>query len=140
MATPAVKPIVLNDVDLKIAADNFEAHVSKVELVPSTSLVTWKGMTPTSVFKAPTMTDWACGLAYAQDWETPGSLSEYLFLNEGKQKEMVFKPRKSGARSWTAQIIITPGAIGGLSDTVAVAEVSLGVQGRPVPSELTPGT
>lgn len=134
MATPAVKPIVLNDVDLKIAADNFEAHVSKVELVPSTSLVTWKGMTPTSVFKAPTMTDWSLGLDFVQDWETPGSLSEYLFTNEGEVKEVVFKPRKAGARTWTASVILTPGAIGGPVDSVAVASVTLGVQGKPVPS------
>lgn len=131
MASPAVQPIVLNDIDLIIEADNYEAHVSKCEFTPTSSLVKWKGLTPTSVFAFPTAAEWALTLDFAQDWDTPDSLSEYLYLNEGKIKEVTFKPRKAGARPWTASVIITPGAIGGAVDSVAVGSVSLGVQGRP---------
>lgn len=131
MASPAVKPIVLNDIDFVVEADNYEAHVSKVEFIPTSSLVKWKGLTPASVFNFPTAAEWALGLDYAQDWDTPDSLSEYLYENEGQTKEVTFKPRKAGARPWTATVIITPGAIGGAVDTVAVGSVTLGVQGKP---------
>lgn len=135
MVSPAVVPIILNDVILTIAADNYEAHVSKVQFDPTTSIVKWKGLTPTSVFNFPTSSDWTLSLDYAQDWATTSSLSQYLFTNEGTTKVITFKPKKPAtgtAPTWTATVIITPGAIGGSVDSVAAASVTLGVQGKPV--------
>lgn len=135
MVSPALVPIILNDVVLTVAADNYEAHVSKVQFDPTTAMVKWKGLTPASVYNFPTSSDWALSLEYAQDWATAASLSQYLFDNEGTSKVITFKPKKpaSGtAPTWTATVIITPGAIGGAVDTVAVASVTLGVQGKPV--------
>jgi hypothetical protein len=135
MASPVLVPIVLNDVVLTVAADNYEAHVSKVEFVPSASMVKWKGLTPASVFNFTTLADWVLNLEYAQDWATAASLSQYLFDNEGTSKVVTFKPKKPStgtAPTWTATVLITPGAIGGAVDSVATASVSLGVQGKPV--------
>ncbi len=135
MASPAGQPIILTDIVLTVAADNYEAHVARVEFVPTATLVKWKGLTPTSVFQFPTSTDWALNLDYAQDWATASSLSQYLFDNEGTSKVVTFKPKKPAtgtAPTWTATVFITPGAIGGAIDTVAVASVTLGVQGKPV--------
>ena len=135
MAAPALVPIILNDVVLTVAADNYEGHVSRVEFVPTASLVKWSGLTPTSVYQFPTASVWALNLDYAQDWATASSLSQYLFDNEGTTKVITFKPKKpaSGtAPTWTATVIITPGAIGGAVDAVPVGTVSLGVQGKPV--------
>ncbi len=134
MATPAVQPIILTDIVLTVEADNYEAHVSRVEFVPTTSIVKWKGLTPSSVFQFPTSSDWALNLDYAQDWSTEDSLSQYLFDNEGTSKVVTFKPKKPAtgtAPTWTATVFITPGAIGGAIDTVAAASVTLGVQGKP---------
>ena len=135
MATPSIQPIILNDVVLVVAADNYEAHVSKVEFVPTTSIVKWKGLAPTSVHQFPTSSEWVLNLDYAQDWATANSLSQYLFDNEGTSKVFVFKPKKPAAGTaptWTATAYVSPGAIGGAIDTVATASVSLGVQGKPV--------
>ncbi len=130
MATITIDPIILNDVTLTVGTDDYQAHVSQVEFTPSSSTVTWKGLTPSSVHSFGTTATWTCTLAYAQDWTTANSLSQYLFANEGESVEMTFEP-KAGGPSFTATVIITPGAIGGSVDSVAVATVTLGVSGKP---------
>jgi hypothetical protein len=130
MTVIGVSPFVMKDVTLLIAADNYEAHVSSVELAPSASTVMWKGLTPTSIYTDVTTATWVCNLSFAQDWATADSLSRYLFENEGGAVACEFVPVAGGA-GFSATIVITPGSIGGPVDSVAVATVSLGVQGRP---------
>lgn len=134
MATIAVQPIILNDVTLLIGADNYEASVSQVVFTPSSNIVRWKGMTPTSVFSFNTTAEWTVTLTYAQDWTTANSLSQYLATNEGKAIATKFKPKKPAtgtAPTVNATILISPGAIGGQIDSVAEATVTLGVSGKP---------
>jgi hypothetical protein len=124
MAQIATAPIVLKDARFLVAADSYESAVSGVTFTPSASTVTWKGLTPSSVFTGTSTATWTCELAYAQDWTTTNSLAQYLLANEGKTSGTV--------PTFTATIIITPGAIGGTVDAVATATVTLGVVGRPV--------
>ncbi len=131
MAQIAVSPFVLKDSTLMIALDNYEAHVSSVEFVPAASTVSWKGLTPSSVYTDVGSATWSCNLSFAQDWTTPNSLSRYLFENEGTAVECEFFPASGGA-GFAATLVLTPGSIGGSVDSVAIATVSLGVQGRPV--------
>ncbi|PTT22614.1 hypothetical protein DBR36_01520 [Microbacterium sp. HMWF026] len=134
MATITVQPILLTNIDLKIAADNYEAAVSKVQFDPTSSIVKWKGLTPASVFNFSTSADWTVTLEFAQDWSTPNSLGQYLLANAGKQVTVTFKPQKPAtgtSPTWTATVIIAPGAIGGSVDTVASASVTLAVVGVP---------
>lgn len=130
MADITVAPFMLKDVDLKIGSDNYEAHVSQVEFVPSSSTVTWKGLTPTSVHSYGTTATWTCNLTFAQDWTTANSLSRYLHTNEGTEISVEFAPVTGGAK-FTATLIVTPGSIGGQVDGVATATVTLGVKGKP---------
>ncbi|RPE75199.1 MULTISPECIES: hypothetical protein [unclassified Frondihabitans] len=130
MTTIAVSPFLLKDVDLKVGTDNYEAHVSSVEFVPTASTVTWKGLTPSSVFSSIGSATWVCNLSYAQDWDTPASLSNYLLDHEGETVAVHFEPEVGGV-GFDAQIIITPGSIGGAIDSTGVGTVSLGVRGRP---------
>lgn len=131
MATIAVHPLVLKDVLLTVGTDNYEAHVSSVTFTPSASTVTWKGLTPTSVHTAGTTATWTVDLTYVQDWDTPNSLSAYLFDNEGEEVTVTFEP-VNGGDSFGATIIAAPGAIGGAVDTFGETTVSLGVKGKPV--------
>lgn len=134
MATIAVQPILLTNIDLKIAADNYEAALSKVQFDPATAIVKWKGLTPASVFNFSTSADWTVTLEFAQDWSTTNSLGQYLLANAGKTVVMTFKPQKPAtgtSPTWTASVIIAPGAIGGAVDTVATASVTLAVVGVP---------
>lgn len=137
MTVIAVAPFTLKDIDLKIAADNYEAHVSQVEFTPTTAQVTWKGLTPTAVYTDQTSPTWTCTLSGAQDWDTANSLAQYLLANAGQQKIVIFKPKKGTAgtmRTFTATCTMVPTTIGGTIDTVPVFTVTLGVVGAPVPS------
>lgn len=137
MSKIAIKPFVLKDVLLTIDEDDYEFHVSQVQFDPSSSIQTWQGLTPASVHTDSTIATWTGTLAYAQDWETPSSLSRYLYDNEGEEKEVVFKPISGSGPSFGVTIIITPGAIGGTVNQYATASVTVGCKGRP---ELLPAT
>lgn len=138
MAQIAVKPILLNDVDLLLGADNYEAHVSKAELVPNTPTAKFKGMTPSSSKNVVGTPDWMFNIDHAQDHETALALSLYLLANVGKEVTVKMKPKKPAspatAAMYTFTIVVVPGSIGGAVDTVATSSVSLPVDGQPVRS------
>lgn len=129
MAAIAVKPIVLKNVllTLKLGAGTaleFQKHVSAVEFVPTANSVIWKGLgnnTHTDVQTA----SWVANLTFAQDWATSNSLSRFLFDNEGASVLARFEPELGGA-AFTANLVVTPGSIGGTVDSTAVATVALG--------------
>lgn len=130
MAQIAVQPIYLKDVVLTVDGDTYEKHVSGVTFTPSVTSATWKGLEPSAVFTNVGSSTWMIDLAYAQDWETTDSLSAYLFANEGAEITLSFVP-VTGGGTWSATVIIVPGAVGGAVDSYAVSTVSLPVQGRP---------
>lgn len=133
MATVAPVPFILNNCTVKIGADNYEAAVSTAEFMPNSSIVNWKGLTPTAIFSFATTATWLCNLVFAQDWKTAASLSNYLHANEGTSVAAEFIPKVgSGEKKVTATLIIAPGSIGGAVDNVAVSSVTLGVSGKPV--------
>lgn len=125
-----VKPIVLRNVLCTVAADDYAKHVSGVTFTPTTGSVSWSGMDPDASFTFPTSTTWAAQLDYAQDWDTPDSLSAYLFDHEGEKVKMTFRPEAGGA-GFEADVFIVPGSIGGQINAVATSSVTLGVVGKP---------
>ena len=130
MADIALTPILMSDVELTLGANDYEGSVSSVEFVPTSNIVNWKGLTPTASYSFPATPTWQCNLSFAQDWETTNSLSRYLYDHQGETIAASFAP-KAGGSSFTADLIVVPGSIGGAVDSVAVGTVSLGVQGRP---------
>lgn len=137
MATIEVSPIVLRNVLLTLGTDGYQKHVSGVTFTPSGSIISWSGLTPDAQFSFPSTITWTCVLNYAQDWETPNSLSRFLFEHEGETISAVFEP-EAGGQGFTAEIIVLPGAIGGDVNTVPVGSVTLGVKGRPKLAPATP--
>jgi hypothetical protein len=136
MVAISVKPFALSNSTLKVDADNHESAVSQVEFQPQGGIVTWKGLTPASSFSAPQNVTWQVVIAYAQDWATTGSLSNYLMNNPGKTVIMAFAP-VAGGPTWYARVIIQPGAIGGTVDSVGTGTVTLGVVGTPSTTAIT---
>lgn len=132
------KPIILKDVTVIIGADNYEKQLSTVVLTPAAATQVWQGLTPAASYSDTPAATWSAELGYAQDWETAGSLSRYLFNNEGAQVTAVFKPRAGGGSSFQVQLVLTPGAIGGAVNAWQEATVTLGIIGRPV--EILPGS
>ena len=124
-------PLVMKDVVLSLGADDYAAHASAVTFTPSASTVTWQGLSPEASFTDVTNATWTCALTYAQDWTAANSLARYLYENEGDSVVVTFKPRNGIGPSFTANVTITPGAIGGAVNAVSEATVTLGCD-RPV--------
>ena len=124
MAVIAVAPFVLRDVDLAIGADNYEAHVSQVEFVPSATALTWTGLANNS-HAATALATWQVTLAGAQDWDTANSLSQYLHANEGVVVPITLVPA-DGQGSFDSDVTISPANIGGTGGAFTVFTVSLG--------------
>jgi len=134
MSSIAAKPYVFKNGLVKIDADTFEKHVSGFSLVPTQSTVTWQAIVPAGAFADSTSPSWTCTVNYAQDWDTEGSLSQYLMDHAGETKTVEFTPENAGPGSttFTVDLIIAPGPIGGEVNTVQVGSVSMGVVGEPV--------
>lgn len=132
------KPIVLKDILMTIGADSYEKQVNGVTFTPAVSQQVWQGLSPTASFTETTTATWTADLAYAQDWETNGSFSRYLHANEGVTAAAVFKPRLAAGSSFSASLVLTPGAIGGAVNTFQEATVTLAVIGKPL--EIPAGT
>ena len=130
MAQISVQPLYLKDVVLTVDGDTYEKHVSGVTFTPSVSTATFKGLDSDAVFTQASNASWTCDLSFVQDWETAGSLSAYLFNNAGSEVTLSFLP-PPGSGTWSATVIIVPGAVGGTVDAYATSTVSLPVQGQP---------
>lgn len=137
MAEIAVQPVILQDMVVKIGADDFAAAVSSAIITPAGSIVTWKGLKPESVHAFPVAPTFTLDLEYAQDWAGTTSLSRYLWDHQGEViEDVVLEPESGVGTRWTFDMIVATGAVGGAVDTVGTASVSLGISGRPVPSAI----
>ena len=130
MATLEVQPLVLKDVELIIGADaatgdDFRKHASGVTFTPTSSQQTWTGLGGNTHTDAAVPT-WAVQIDYVQDWDSADSLSRFLFENSGETMEMEFRPRSGSGPSFTANVTIVPGAIGGQVNSYATTSVTLG--------------
>lgn len=134
MTSVAAAPFILIDYTLTIDSDDFSTAVSSAAFTPSVKTVTFNGGTPTSIWQFPTPSVWTADIEFAQDWTTTGSLSNYLHAHEGQVKVCTFVPNVPDADSptITANIIITPGPIGGDQGTIPTEKVSMPVNGKPV--------
>lgn len=125
-----LEPLVLKNATLKIDVDNYEAAVAEVAFVPTTprSSVSFKGIDGGAYSKATQgASEWVCNMTYAQDWAEPASLSNYLLEAEGTTVPAVFVPEAgSGMPSFSVDLTVAPGQIGGPVDAVLTSTVSLG--------------
>jgi len=134
MSVIAVEPIFMQDalVELGTGSDDYAAAVSSVTLTPSTGTSTWKGLKPGAVFTFAQKPTWTLDLNYAQDWASATSLSTYLHDHEGETVPFTVQPQEGDDwDSFTGQVILVPGPIGGGVDGVGEATVSMGVLGKP---------
>ena len=128
MATLDVKPLVLKDVELLIGTgtpDDFRKHASGVAFNPSSSTQTWTGLGANTHTDSGTPT-WVCQIDYVQDWSSTNSLSRYLYEHAGETVPIEFRPISGDGPSFTANVSITPGAIGGQVNAFATTSVQLG--------------
>lgn len=133
MTAIALAPIVLNDIDLKVGADNYEATFSKVELVPTTPTLTWRGMTPAAVQQVAGTATWVMNVTGAQDHATASSFSQYTQTNAGTIKTITLKPKKgTTVPTYTVDALIVATKIGGDVDTIGTFDGTFPCNGAPV--------
>lgn len=144
---PNVAPIILKDIDLIFGvltagvADftngvNYSKHVDQVEFSPKTQPQTWAGLGG-NTHSDQSMATWDVTIRYAQDWDTAGSLSTYLYDNEGLKVPVQFRPRSGVGSTFTANVTLSPGSVGGQGNQLGTpTSVTLGCDGKPV---RTPG-
>lgn len=126
-----INPLVLKDVVLEIGEHDMRKHVDSVLLQPATSPLTWTGLGKNS-HTDPGSETWSAQLSYAQDWETPDSLSRYLFEHSGETVQGTFKPRSGTGPEFAVDLVLVSGAVGGAVNAFATTTVTLGISGRPV--------
>lgn len=124
-------PIVLKDVTVTIGTDTYEKQVSQVLLTPTANAQSWRGLNPQASYSDVDTATWAAAVTFAQDHETPGSLSLYLFDNEGQKVTMLIKPRSGSGPSYQVTVTLTPGGIGGQVGSWAESTVTLPCDGKP---------
>jgi hypothetical protein len=121
-----VQPLVLKDVEALIGGtDDFRKHLSGVTFTPSSSQTTWSGL-GLNTHTDSSIPTWTVQLDYVQDWTSTTSLSAYLFEHEGETVPFEFTPTDGVGPSFTANISIVSGAIGGQVNAFATTSVTLG--------------
>lgn len=128
MSTIDVKPLVMKDVDLIIGGetgDNYKKHIDGCTYTPASSVATWTGAGGNTHTDSSTAT-WTLALSYVQDWDTPDSLCAFLLEHEGETVAVTFTPRSGAGPSFTSDVTITPGAIGGQVNQFATTTTTLG--------------
>ena len=133
----AFAPYVARHVSFLLDATEYAAEVSDAQLVPAATVQTWQGLTPPSQYSDVGPATWTVSLTLAQDYNEALSLATFLFDNEGSTVPMTYEPQEGGT-SFAANVIITPGLIGGPVNSYAEATVTLGVQGKPTRTPATP--
>jgi len=125
MAVVTVSPFILKDVILEIAVNEYQAACSSVEFTNTTNIVRFTGLGNNTHTVASTP-EWSCVITFAQDWETAGSLSQYLLANAGAKVPAEFKPQSGSGPSFTANLTLVAPNIGGTGGAIAVSSVTLG--------------
>lgn len=121
---------VLRDAVVQIGDNEFQTSISNITMTPTAASITWSGVGGNTVTDTSSAT-WAAAITFAQDFETPNSLSQFLFDNEGATFPFYFRPRSGVGLAYTGTVTITPGAIGGAVNTINESTVTLGLSGRP---------
>lgn len=119
-------PLFMKDCTFSVEGTDYAGELSSVRIVPTSSQVNWHGLTPDSAFSESAAPTYACTVGYAQDWEEPTSWANFLYDQNGATKAVTFKPKAGGTVSWTVNVSVIPGDIGGDVGTFAEATVTLG--------------
>jgi hypothetical protein len=145
MAEIDVRPFIMRNAIIEFGTDDFAKAVSTATIANSSGTTDFKGLKPSAVYTFPQATTYTLELTYAQDWSASTSLSRYLWEHKGETVPFTLNPDDTsgdptlGSTAWAGTVAIAPGAVGGDVDAVAIATVTLGIVGEPVPT-FTAGT
>jgi hypothetical protein len=116
----------MKDCTFEIDGTDYAGELSSVRFAAASSQVEFKGLKKGSKFTESTDPSYTCVVGYAQDFENATSWSNALIDLNGTTAPVTFKPKSAGTVSFTANLTIVPGDIGGDVDTYATSTVTLG--------------
>lgn len=119
-------PLFMKHVEFKVATTDYAKELSSVLFESSSSQAEWKGLDPSSVYTESTPPTYTCSVKYAQDWDSATSFARWLYDNNGATVTATFKPKADNLPTFTAQLQIVAGPIGGDVDTFAESSVTFG--------------
>lgn len=122
-------PYALKNATLSIETDDYTAAVTQVEFSPSVATSTVRTIDGVA-HKDQSTSEWNCTIGFIQDLD-PSGLLRYMLDHDGESKSVSFVP-ESGGPTITADLVVSPGAIGGTAGAdLAVGSVTL-VSSKPV--------
>lgn len=128
-AVPAA-PFVVKDALVQFGTDSYEAAITTAKFTPNVSVQTATAMAPAATYTDQAAPTWTLQLEWLQDWATSGNLGKYLLDNVGEVVTCTFEPIAGGA-TVTADVVLSPGDIGGTAGSFATGAATMGVQGQP---------
>lgn len=131
MATVDLQPITLRDATPTVGEDDFTAAVDQVTFTPE---VRWSWAERLGGWDFPVFEGvrWTCVLGFAQDL-TEGSLTRYLIEHVAERRTVLFTPEVGGGSAVLAEVMLTPGKVGGDTSGVLISEATMPLFGDPVP-------
>ena len=123
--------ITINAAQITLDGLDVGDAVSSVTLVPTASSTTWTPVSGNSQQKQG-KASWAANITLGQDYDTT-ALFRYLWDNEGEEGvPLVVKPTGGTGPSFEGVVTSIPAPqVGGGADTIATADVVLGLAGKP---------
>lgn len=121
----AISPLTMNNATLKFGTTGYAIAVDSATFTPSHTTTEYRPISG-DVLTLVTGTSWKLDLRFAQDWSAASaeSFSQYLRDNHGDTVAVEFTPQ-GGGKKFTSNVTILEGAIGGASNAIASASVSL---------------
>lgn len=123
-------PLVIDAVALQIGTVEYGSQVDSVLLVPTTPKTKFKGVNGRKSTRV-ARPDWVLTLNLGQSFDK-AALSAQLIDNHGKQLPFTVTPEGSGLAKVTGTVTMEAGQLGGASEAVATASVTLDVENQPV--------
>lgn len=131
MTTIQPQPFTLKDMLLQLGADNYELQISEATFNPTVNAQRWRAVGANKSYSDVDSAVWDLVLKLAQDHETAGSLSDFLYANEGTKQTASLKPKSGSGPSYQAVVTISPAGIGGAAAAWAEGTVTLPCDGKP---------
>lgn len=136
MASIDFEAKTLTAISCTVGGTEYAEAVASARFIPAQTINTWKGGTPDAVFSSSTKPTYTCAMKLGQDYETSGSLANYLMAHAGEAVSFVF--RYNGGRTITATLLIAAPEIGGDIDAILDTTITHGVSGVPVLGTIAP--
>ena len=127
MSVPVV-PLRLIDATVTVGADDLTLSVNQVVLQPSSEVI-WESRLCSSDVPTLGRTRWVLALGFAQDVETPESLTRLLVDHAGELRSVTVA---IPGRTYAVTVLLVPTSVGGVANQIPTGSVALPIIGVPV--------